>query len=447
MNAMVKTAAAEIAAAIRASGVSMDAIVAALSEADKSGSRLISTQAQAEKAAPGIHRVKDAVGLYLKKGARSGSWFRRYWFGGKRREMGLGPLAKTSLVEARKRAREFDTQRDAGNDPIEIKRAAKAEAGVKAEAEAAALASGRWTFETATEEYLKRHASSWRHHDARRTWHNPIVKYAYPVIGKMQLDLIRVEHIDAIMTAATKGGAPKVAPRIRLRIEQVISTAMALGRCDATRSNPAAVVKEVRPKSPKIARKHFRRIALDAAPATFRRLAALAETSTPLSALVFMIATAARPSEALNARWDQIDLEKKLWMNPVSKTGKLLPVPLSPITLAVLERQARVRMGDAVFLGRGGSPASYAAFSVASRTMGFDIGNPHAWRSIFRDATEDICGFRRETIEAALGHSLGAVEAAYRRETGVEARRAVMEAYAKWLMGEGANVIAFKSRA
>src|SRR6516164_10488840 len=41
-------------------------------------------------------------------------------------------------------------------------------------------------------------------------------------------------------------------------------------------------------------------------------------------------ATAARPSEALDARWDQIDLHKKLWMNPVSKAGNLLPVPLSP---------------------------------------------------------------------------------------------------------------------
>ena len=61
--------------------------------------------------------------------------------------------------------------------------------------------------------------------------------------------------------------------------------------------------------------------------------------------------------------------------------------------------------------------------------MGFDIGNPHAWRSIFRDWAEDKGGFRRETAEAALGHSLGVVKKAYRRETGVEARRVMMEAY------------------
>ena len=68
-------------------------------------------------------------------------------------------------------------------------------------------------------------------------------------------------------------------------------------------------------------------------------------------------------------------------------------------------------MGDAVFPGRGGSPASYAAFSVASRAVGFDIGNPPSWRSIFRDWAEDKGGFRRETAEA-LGHSLVAGEKA-----------------------------------
>jgi hypothetical protein len=65
---------------------------------------------------------------------------------------------------------------------------------------------------------------------------------------------------------------------------------------------------------------------------------------------------------------------------------------------------------------------------------------------VFRDFAEDIGGFRRETAEAALGHSLGAVEKAYRRETGVEARRVMTEAYKRWLTVES-NVIAFPAPA
>jgi hypothetical protein len=54
----------------------------------------------------------------------------------------------------------------------------------------------------------------------------------------------------------------------------------------------------------------------------------------------------------------------------------------------------------------------------------------------------------RETAEAALGHSLGAVEKAYWRETGVETRTPMMAAYAAWLTGESeSNVVTFPARA
>ena len=267
----------------------------------------------------------------------------------------------------------------------------------------------------------------------------------------MPLDDIRVEHVDAVMTAAVNGGAPKVAPRIRLRVEQIINAATALGRRNAELPNPASVklIKAVRPTKDDDKRENFRRIKLADAPAAIRKVMSLAANSTPLSALVFMIATAARPSEALGAKWDEIDLEKRLWTVPAArmKGGKEHVVPLSPVALAALDRQAGVRCGDAVFPGLGGSPMSYGAFAAAARGLDFDLGTPHSWRSIFRDAAEDKCGYLPHTAEAALAHSLGKVEAAYRRETAVEARRGLMDAYARWLMGEGANVLAFKSRA
>jgi integrase len=450
---MVKTA-EEIAAAIRTSGVSMEAIIAALAKPvqneGKKPAKLISNQAQAEKAEPGVHRVKGLEGVYLKKGENgSGSWFRRYWFGKKRREMGLGPLADVTLAGVRVKALEFDVQRKAGNDPIVLKRAAKIETA--AQTRAAAVAADKWVFEQATESYLASHASSWKHARARVVWHGPLVKYAYPLIGQMLLDDIKVQHIDAIMTAACDNGAPKVAPRIRLRIEQILNAATALGQRNAELPNPANVklVKAVRPAERKGASEHFRRIPLAYAPAAFRKLQALAQDSTNLSAFTFMIAAAARPGEeTLKARWDEIDLDRKTWTIPASriKTGKEHVVPLSPVALAVLERQAKVRVGDAVFPGLGGSPASYAAFSAAPEKAGIDIGTPHSWRSIFRDWAGDIGRIDRDLAEAALAHSLGAVEGAYRRQSAIEARRPVMEAYARWLAGEEANVVAFKSR-
>jgi integrase len=358
--------------------------------------------------------------------------------------MGLGAIADVTLAQAKDEALKLRLEVKTGVNPIIARRTAKAET-----ARVNALGSNKRTFAHAAEDYVEAHASSWKHPATRRIWFNPIQKYAFPVIGKMRLDDIRVEHIDAVMTSAEEGGAPRVAGRIRLRIEQVINSAIALGQRDATLGNPAStkLVKAVRPMKSKGADEHFRRLPLDDAPAVFRKLRVLSEDSTAISAWVWTIVTAARPGEeALKAQWNEIDLDKKLWTVPAArmKGSKEHVVPLSPVALVVLERQARVGTGDAVFAGLSGSPLSYTAFSRAPAKAGIDAGSPHSWRSIFRDACGDKLRVDRDLAEAALAHSLGKVEAAYRRETAVEARRPVMEAYANWLMGEGVNVIAFK---
>jgi integrase len=129
------------------------------------------------------------------------------------------------------------------------------------------------------------------------------------------------------------------------------------------------------------------------------------------------------------------------------KSARAHVAPLSELALAVLARQATVRGSDAVFPGRGGAPCAYSHFATAATHAGIDAGAPHGWRSIFRDACGDRLRVDRDLAEAALAHTLGGVEGAYRRETAVEARRPVMAAYAAWLMDEGAdNVVPFTAR-
>ena len=200
----------------------------------------ISTQAQAEAAAPGLHRVKDAVGLYLNKGdGDAGSWFHRYWFGGKRREIGLGALAGTSLVEARKKLAEIVALRNAGKDPIVARRAAKLAAADAARAEE--IAANKWTFKVAVEDYLAAHVGSWKRADAKRVWHGPFVRYAYPVLRSMPLDDIRVEHIVAVMNACTEASVKATGIKLRGHIEQVLNAAIAKGQRNASLGNPASV--------------------------------------------------------------------------------------------------------------------------------------------------------------------------------------------------------------
>jgi len=440
MNAMTMTA-KEIAALIRASGVSAKAIIAALKPAGKTP-KTISNQQQAEAAGPGVYRVKGAVGLHLKKGENgSGSWFYRFRFGGKRPEMGLGPLADVTLVQAKDEALRLRLEVKTGVNPIVARRTARNET-----VRVNALASNRRTFEQATKDYVAAHASSWKHPASVRLFLNPIKKFAFPVIGNKLLDDIRVEDIVAIMDATVAQNAPTAGPRVRLRIEQVINAAIALGQRSPMLGNPASskLVKAVRPAA-KGADEHFRRIPLDQAPAVFGKLKERAENSTAFAAWVFTIACAARPGEeALKAQWSEIDLDKNLWTVPAPrmKGGNEHVVPLSSIALAVLKWQAERRTGDAVFPGLTGSPLSYTAFSRAPTKAGIDAGSPHSWRSIWRDWAEDIGGVAPQTAEAALAHSLGKVQRAYRRETGVPARAVAMQRYADWLEGK-TTVVAF----
>ena len=125
------------------------------------------------------------------------------------------------------------------------------------------------------------------------------------------------------------------------------------------------------------------------------------------------------------------------------KSAKQHVVPLSTAALAVLDRQQRVRAGDAVFPGRSGTPSPTPASATAPANAGIDDCTPHGWRSCFRDWCGDIGDVPRDLAEAALAHSLNATEGAYRRMTAVERRREVMTRYADWLNDERGKVLAF----
>ena len=401
----------------------------------------ISTTLQAKHAKPGVHKVSGAPGLYLKVGeSGSGSYFWRFRLGDKRREIGLGSRERVTLAEAREAVKDQDALRRKGVDPIEQRRRERAANVAKSRAEQPIA------FREAAEAYLRAHGPSWKHRYARATWLNPIKAYAYPIIGDLALEAIELSHVVAVMEAAEEAGAKETARRVRARIERVLTAAMAKGRCDSARRNPAdaKLIAATRPtrRSPGT-RPHYRAVKVDGAPEVFRALAC--QDGSAFSSWVFMIATAARPSEALGARWQEVDFDRRLWTLPAArmKSAREHVVPLSTAALAVLKRQACVRTGDAIFPGRSGAPLSYNSFAAAPAKAGIDAACPHGWRSVFRDWAGDIGEISPDLAEAALAHSLGATEGAYRRLTAVDRRRAVMEAYARWLNDHNAKVVAF----
>ena len=70
-------------------------------------------------------------------------------------------------------------------------------------------------------------------------------------------------------------------------------------------------------------------------------------------ALEFTILTVSRSSEALGAKWSEIDLKEKLWTVPRErmKDGRAHTVPLSDRAVELLASLQEVRSGEFVFPG------------------------------------------------------------------------------------------------
>ena len=97
-----------------------------------------------------------------------------------------------------------------------------------------------------------------------------------------------------------------------------------------------------------------------------------------------------------------------------------------------------------IFPSRTGNPVAYPAFAFAPLEAGIDAATAHSWRSIWRDFAGDVARIDRDLAEAQLAHALGPIEASYRQQSAIEARRGPLELYARWLTGDaGAEVIAF----
>jgi integrase len=403
----------------------------------------ISTSLQVRNAKAGVHKVAGADGLYLKVGEGAGSYYVRYRLGERRPAMGLGSRDEISLAAVREAARDAVALARKGIDPIEARRREKA---------ANLAAKQPVTFAEAAETHVEAHASSWKGRYARNFWFNPVKKYAFPILGRLSVNDIVAEHVAAVVRAAAADGNLETGKRVQQRIRKILNGAIARGERDPLRGNPAGaeLVGELVPMRRRTV--NYRRVKLDDATAVVRALREAQEQATgiraaELDAWLFMIATSARPSEALRASWPEIDLDKKLWTVPANrmlKTEREHLVPLSSFALEVLERRKAVRDGDMVFAGESGRALGYTNFALAPKRAGIDAATAHGWRSVFSDWRGNKTNFARELAEFALAHTVEGVAGDYQRESAPERRVELMDAYARWLSGDaGAEVIAF----
>jgi len=248
---------------------------------------------------------------------------------------------------------------------------------------------------------------------------------------------------------------PETAARVRGRIEAVLDWAKVRGFRDG--DNPArwrGHLCNLLPRRSKLrAVRHYAALPYAEIGGFISELRS--RTGALAAALEFLILTAARTSEVINARWGEIDWAAQMWTVPASrmKGGREHRIPLSVEALAVLDRM-KAASSELIFQGSepGRAPGKNALLGLLRR-MGYSDITAHGFRSAFRDWAAERTNFPREVVEAALAHAIdNKVEAAYRRSDLFEKRRRLMQQWSTFCTTAPAheaqaNVTSLRSRA
>jgi integrase len=392
----------------------------------------------------------DGAGLWLQFDPKheTRSWLYRYTCPIYRKadSMGFGSTMLTSLARARELRQEAYEIRRQGLNP-RLERDAKIERRRIEAAKAAAIP----TFLQCADMFIDAKAIEWtnlKHADQwRRSFHGPEGEPAPTArLNSLPVDAINTPLVLACLEPLWKS-TPVTASRIRGRIENILDFARAKGW--RAGDNPAArgLIEYALPRASKAPKEHHAALAYTDIRVFMRELRA--KEGVAARHLEFIILTATRLGEALHARWDEFDLEARVWTIPAQrmKARKAHRVPLSARAIDILKSLRSV--GVFLFPGtRAGQAMSERPMRNVLAELRPDI-TVHGFRSSFRDWAGDETTFPREVAEAALAHRLGdSAELSYRRGDALERRRKLMDAWAAYCEGEpstGAEVIPLRA--
>ena len=303
-------------------------------------------------------KYEDGGGLRLvvsNSGAKK--WVLRFTIDGKRREMGLGSFPDVGLAEARDKSTEYRKQAKAGIDPIEARQTEPEKTP---------------TFTACAARYIRAHRRGWRNAKHARQWVRTLKTYARSVIGSKRVDAVSTEDILKILSPiwTTK---TETAKRVQGRVENILDYAAAHKYRDPL--NPArwrGHLDKLLPKPSRVKKvTHHPAMPHSEVPAFVAELSI--NDSVSALALRFLILTATRTSEVLQAQWPEIDLESAVWIIPAKrmKARREHRIPLSGAATAILDALPRINGTPYLFPGaRHGLPLSNMALLQLMRGMG-----------------------------------------------------------------------------
>jgi integrase len=314
-------------------------------------------------------------------GARS--FILNYRIRGIERRYTIGSYPDWKVSAAREEARRLKRLIDQGRDPM----------GERHEDRAAP------TVNDLTERYLSEHATAKKRERSQREDRSLIQQWIKPELGNRKVADIRHLDIERLHRKITDHGTPVRANRTATLLSKMFALAV---RWEMRVDNP------VRGLDRNTEEKRARYLSGD----ELRRLTvALVEHphQQAANAIRLLLLTGARRGEALNARWQQFDLETGVWTKPSAHTkqNREHRVPLSAPALQLLVEMRVNSQSEWVFPSPAGTGSlgdikkSWASLCRAAEISGVRLHDlRHTYASVLASA-----GASLPVIGALLGHT------------------------------------------
>jgi Site-specific recombinase XerD len=154
-------------------------------------------------------------------------------------------------------------------------------------------------------------------------------KYLIPKFGKLPIDAVQPQAIESYLGTLRKTLKPSTVDKVRVILNRSFVLA-AKWNIPGSERNPVTAVSRPRYENK-------REMFLTAKQAK-RLLEVCAASINPMLKPIvhLLVLTGVRKRELLDARWEHVDIERKTWLIPDSKTGRARYVPLSQTALDVI---------------------------------------------------------------------------------------------------------------
>jgi integrase len=382
--------------------------------------RLTIRALEAVKPGPERREIPDSLlpGLYFivqPTGARS--WAVRYRHQGTSRKHTLGGYPTIDLKAARalggKALRAAAEGRDPGREKV-LARAAKAD-----------------SVDHIVEEFLERHVRRSNRLRTAQETERLLRQHVLPRWrGRMVHEITRRNVLD-ILDRVVDGGAPIAANRVFAAVRKFFNWCVAR---DIIAASPCAGV-----KPPTAERARDRVLSDDELRLVWAAADKLGGAFGPLVKLLAL--TGQRRDEVAGMRWDELDLDARLWTLPAGRTKNDKPhdVPLSSAAIAVLKSVPRVADSPFVLTTNGAAPAS--GYSKNKRRLDALLpADMPAWRlhDLRRTCASGMArlGINLPVIEKCLNHvsgSFAGIVGVYQKHSFADEKRAALEAWGSFV--------------